>query len=105
MPLVDWENQLSTESVIFAANGTLAAFNSHRYGPISEERVSANWNGLYLWNLDSGDISRCVADGELIVPEGYSRGWITDLLGFSEDLKRIHVKVGLEIKRFPERQS
>ncbi|HET7208998.1 MAG TPA: hypothetical protein VFI95_20650 [Terriglobales bacterium] len=95
-PVVKWESNLSTESVIFAQDGVLAAFNSTRYTSIEEDHLGAHWNGVFLWRLDSGQVSSCVDGASLGVPEGFSRGWVTKLMGFSINRKLLYVQVGLQ---------
>jgi hypothetical protein len=95
-PVVNWESSVSAESVVFAQDGLLAAFNSSRYTSIEEHHVGANWNGVYLWRLGSGEVSCCVDTASLVVPEGFSRGWITKLMGFSAHRNQLYVQVGLQ---------
>jgi hypothetical protein len=95
-PVVKWESNLSTESVVFAQDGILAAFNSTRYTSIEEDHVGAHWNGVFLWRLDSGQVSPCVDSASVVVPEGFSRGWVTKLMGFSTTRKLLYVQAGLQ---------
>jgi hypothetical protein len=94
--VVSWESHLSSQSVVFAGDGLLAAFNSERYAWIKEKTAGADWHGVFLWSLRTDSVSCCASPATLIIPAGFSQGWIGDLLAFSPDHKDIYATVGLQ---------
>jgi hypothetical protein len=66
----------------------LVAFNclKHKFSldAQGEERHSADWDSLNLYNLQSGTEVEQVKRETLTLPPGIIRGWITTLVGFSD---------------------
>jgi hypothetical protein len=61
---------------------------------------SANWRGLYLFNVRTGELNLCVSGENFIKPKPYDeRAWISEVLGLSDNASHAYVKVALG-KRF-----
>src|SRR5690349_1291579 len=69
-PVVDWDKQLSSESIVFAGDGIHAAFNSVKYNDIRDDHVSADWSGIFLWNTRDDSVSCLTDPATLKVPSG-----------------------------------
>jgi hypothetical protein len=60
------------------------------------KRSGANWGGLYVFNLQSREMSICVSENNFNLPPPYDeRGWISEILDLSDDACHAYVKVAL----------
>jgi len=95
-PVVDWDSQFSSESIVFAGDSTHAAFNSVEYTRLRDDQVSGDWNGLFLWNIATSVASCLVDRNTLKVPSGFSRAWPTNVLALPSDMRHLYCSLGLQ---------
>lgn len=66
----------------------VVAYNclKHRFSvyPQGEERHSADWDCLTLYNLESGVVVEQINPDTLTLPPGIVRGWISTIVAFSD---------------------
>lgn len=54
-----------------------------------------DWDALYCFNLNTRKSKIMAQKGEIILPNGYQRGWLNELLSVSDDGKTLFCKAGL----------
>ena len=81
-------------------------FNSRTWQRNPEGRLSsANWGGLYVLNVRTGELNLCLSGENFIKPEPYDeRAWISEVFGLSDDANHAYVKAALG-KRFEDGES
>ncbi len=96
-PIGNPEEDVSFESPITCEKHPLVVFNSKRWRRGSDgSRRGKDWEGLYVLNLQTKELSLCVSGETLIMPVPYDeRGWITEVLGLSDDGCQAYVRAGL----------
>jgi hypothetical protein len=97
---------VSFESSATCEKKPIVVFNSMTWQRDPEGRRSgANWDGLYVFNLETNELTLSVAGNSLVVPAPYDeRGWVSDVLDLSDDAGHAYVRVGLG-KRQDEGES
>jgi hypothetical protein len=74
----------------------IVVFNSMKRNMVG----TANWEGVYVFNLRTKELTLRVAKDALTVP-GSLRSWIQALISLSDDGQRLYVNVGVE-KMLPD---
>jgi hypothetical protein len=57
----------------------------------TESGVGGDWKELRIIDIRTGIVQYSVKHGELILPDGFKHGSISDLLAMSDDGRQIHV--------------
>jgi len=82
---------------LFIPQNLCWAYNSlkHRFSvdATGEERHSADWHSLNLFDLNSGVVVDSINQETLTLPAGIVRGWVSTIVAFSE--ARLFVQAGL----------
>jgi hypothetical protein len=91
------EGDVSFESAATCEREPILVFNSKTWQRDPEGRLSsANWGGLYVFNVGTGELNLRVSSENFIKPEPYDeRAWISDVLSLSDDANRAYVKAAL----------
>jgi hypothetical protein len=91
------EQDVVFRSPVTCEKHPLLVFNSMRLRKGTDGTLGgADWDGVYLFNLQSGELKRCVSNNNLVIPPPYNdRGWVADVFNLSDDGLHAYVKVGL----------
>ncbi|MHB8216187.1 MAG: hypothetical protein ACYDDS_08925 [Candidatus Sulfotelmatobacter sp.] len=102
-PIGSPDRDVSFESAATCDKEPILVFNSKTWQRSPEGHLSsANWGGLYVLNVRTGELNLCVCGENFIKPEPYDeRAWISEVLGLSDDANHAYVKAALG-KRFEE---
>lgn len=68
-------------------------FNVLQHQP---DHAGISWKSVSRVDLFSTEVSVLVQESSLVLPAPYSRGWVSNLLGISDDCKTLYCKLGLE---------
>lgn len=90
-------HDVSFESPVTSEKYPILVFNSKRWQRNAEGRLSsADWDGLYVFNLQTRDLNLCLSGNNFTMPAPYDeRGWVSDVLSLSDDARCAYVRVGL----------
>jgi len=96
-PIGSPDRDVSFESAATCEKEPVLVFNSKTWQRNPQGRCSsANWGGLYVFNVRTKDLRLCVSGENFIKPEPYDeRAWISEILSLSDDAKHAYVKVAL----------
>ena len=96
-PIGSPDRNVSFESAATCERKPILVFNSKTRQRNPEGRLSgANWDGLYVFNVRTGELNLCVSGENFIKPEPYDeRAWISEILSLSDDANHAYVKVAL----------
>jgi ClpA/ClpB-like protein len=86
----------SYESPVSSMKQPLLAFNVTTWQK-EEQGVAGDWKELRVLDIKSGATKHFVEKGELILPQGFTNCWISDLLALSDDGTQIYVSAGLSL--------
>jgi hypothetical protein len=86
------DEETSFESAVSCDGLPLLFFNSVSWNASSGE----DWRGVFVLDLTTKQISNCATTESLLVPEGYSRVEILQVVACSSDGKKLFVNLGLE---------
>jgi len=89
--------EISYESPARSERQPLVVFSSKKLHKSSAgDYRSADWDAAYIFNLQSKELSVCVSKDSFVVPPLYDeRGWISEVLGLSDDGSWAYVIAGL----------
>jgi len=85
------DDKTSYEDPVVSMNRPLLAFNIETWQK-HEQGVSGDWKELQVLDVKTGTNVRSVRKGELILPQGFRDGWISDLIALSDDGDRLYIK-------------
>lgn len=88
------EDMTSYEDPVVSISHPLLAFNVQTWQKL-EQGVGGDWKELQVLDLEIRTCVHSVKKGELILPPGFSDGWISDLIALSDDGARAYIKVAL----------
>ena len=91
------DRDVSFESAASCEKEPILVFNAKTWKRNPEGRLSsANWDGLYVFNVRTRELNLCVSGENFIKPEPYDeRAWISEILSLSDDANHAYVKVAL----------
>lgn len=71
----------------------IVIFNSIKWDKV---KGGGNPDGVYVFNLQTKDLSVCVGKDELTIPDPHLRSWIQALISLSDDGQTLYANVGIE---------
>lgn len=71
-------------------------FNTHELTEHEDGRISGNWGGVYLLDLEKLTVEPYLMPEMTSWPQLYQRGWVADLMALSQDGDAVFLKVGLQ---------
>jgi len=88
---------ISYESPATCEKLPIVMFNSNKhYRPSKGNSGSADWDGTYILNLTTKELTLCLSKENFVVPSPYDeRGWVKEVRAISDDGLHAYVIVGL----------
>ena len=84
---------ISYQTPVTCENQPIVIFNSIKW---DREGGGGNADGVYAFNLNTKELTVCVAKDTLTIPEPHLRSWISTLISLSDDGKTLYVNVAIE---------
>lgn len=88
------DDMTSYEDPVVSIEHPLLVFNVQTWQKL-EQGVAGDWKELQLLDLRTRTKVHSVKKGELILPQGFSEGWICDLIAVSYDGASAYIKAAL----------
>ncbi|MGA2359283.1 MAG: Clp protease N-terminal domain-containing protein [Terriglobales bacterium] len=90
-PVGNPSDDASFESPVTCGKRPIVMFNSMKWAG-----GRGNPDGVYAFNLNTKELTVCVAKDSLTIPEPHLRSWILTLVSLSDDAQTLYLKVGIE---------
>jgi hypothetical protein len=70
----------------------IVVFNSFLW----DKSGNANWAGLHIFDLKTMELTDCLEEGKLAIPEPHLRTWVIELISLSDDGRKIYLNIAIE---------
>jgi hypothetical protein len=96
-PIKSFEPMVSYESAVTSSSQPTLFYMSNEVTK-GERGYSGNWVGLYSFDLLKRTESLIAREGSLSLPMPYNRGWVSRLLGTTEDASELYLTLGMMVE-------
>jgi hypothetical protein len=93
-PIKNFEAMVSYESAVTSSSHPTLFYMSNEVTK-REQGYSGDWVALYSFDLLKRTESLIAAKGSLSLPKPYNKGWVTQLIGATEDASQLYLTLGM----------
>ena len=93
-PIADFPPSISVKKFLLHPRLPLLYFITYVWSEHVNGPVGGDWDALYCFNLNTRKTKIVARRGELVLPDGYRRAWLCELLSASADGKTLFCKAG-----------
>ncbi len=94
-PIADFPPSISVENFLLHPQLPLLFFITYVWSEHVNGPVGGDWDALYCFNLNTRKSKIVARRGELVLPDGYRRAWLCELLSASADGNTLFCTAGL----------